>query len=65
MDTTSANKTNAKEASLFCDHLNNGLGLPMAALAMQIMSPNSPFANYLHDQTFQDFPTSLMSVDKT
>ncbi len=49
-DTTSVNKTNAKQASLFCDHLHNGLGSSMVAQVTQNMSPNSPFANYLHVQ---------------
>jgi hypothetical protein len=48
MDTTSVNKTNAKQASLFCDHLHSRLGLPMGAQATKNMLPNSPFANYLH-----------------
>ena len=63
MDTTSANKTNPKQASLFWDHLDNGLGSTMVAQAAQNMSPNSPFTNYLHNQ--EDFPTSMMSVGKT
>ncbi len=68
MDTTSANKTNTKQASLFCDHLHNELGLPMAAQAIQSVT-QFPFcklsAQSMQADTFQDFPISLMSVDKT
>ncbi len=49
-DTTPANKTNVKQASLSWHHPHDKLGPPMAAQATPNMSPNSPFTNYLHDQ---------------
>ncbi len=52
-DTTSVNMTNAKQAYLSLDHPHNELGSPMVAQATPNMSPNSPFANFLHDQDKQ------------
>ncbi len=52
-DTTSANMSNTNQAFLSWDHPHDKLGLPMAAQAMPNMSPNSPFANCLHDRDKQ------------
>jgi hypothetical protein len=70
-DTTSSSKTNAKHASLFCDHQHDGSGSPMVAQARQNISPNSPFTNYLLNQSKQTYSKtslhlwSLMSMGKT
>ncbi len=62
-DTTSANKTKAEQASLFCNHLHDRSGSPMFAQATQNMSPSSPFANCLHNRCNQTHSrTSLLGM---